>query len=114
MISSTTLTVSDRAGQVFLQSLTMKYYPTPTRAYGALMIFVFTWVSLVSSACVSSIARASSITSVASGGSSAVGLYAGISLVGVLIFGFVVAGHQAILTRIQVPSGRDRGGRRDA
>jgi len=93
-----------RAGQVFLQSLTTKYYPTPTRAYGALMIFVFTWALFgVIGLCefdreglFDHFRRKRWI--------SAVGLYTGITLVGVLIFGFVVAGHQASLTRIEVTS----------
>ncbi|MCD6286671.1 MAG: O-antigen ligase family protein [Anaerolineae bacterium] len=92
------------AGEIFVRSLTMKYYPTPTRAYGALMIFVFTWVLF----------GIIGLCEFDRGGLfdqhrgrrwlSATALYAGITLVGFLIFGTIVAGHQAMLTRIQITS----------
>ncbi len=92
------------AGEIFVQSLTMKYYPTPTRAYGALMIFVFTWVLFgVIGLCefdregLFDRQRRRRWTT-------AVALYASITLLGFLIFGSIVAGHQAMLTRIQVAS----------
>ncbi len=92
------------AGQIFIKSLTMKYYPQPTTAYGALMILVFTWV-LFGVVGLSEFDREGLFEQDrASRWPVAVAAYAGISLVGVLIFGSIVAGHQAALTRIQITS----------
>ena len=92
------------AGSIFLSSLTTKSYPQPTRAYGALMIFVFTWVLF-------GVIGLSELDAEGMIGQqrqprwlSAVAVYAGTSLVGLLIFGMLVAGLQAALTRIQVTS----------
>ena len=90
------------AQDIFFRSLTTKLYPQPTRAYGALMLFVFTWVLF----------GVVGLTEFDREGlfdhqrqrrwSFAIAGYAGISLIGGLIFGHVIAGHQAALTRIQV------------
>ncbi len=92
------------AGEIFVQSLTMKYYPTPTRAYGALMIFVFTWVLFGVIGLCEFDREGLFDQHRRRRWMSAIALYAGITLVGFLIFGTVVAGHQAMLTRIQIAS----------
>ncbi len=92
------------AAQIFIKSLTMKYYPQPTTAYGALMILVFTWV-LFGVVGLSEFDREGLFEQHGeSRWPAAIAIYAGISLVGVLIFGSIIAGHQAALTRIQITS----------
>jgi tetratricopeptide (TPR) repeat protein len=93
---------SSDAGRILMQSLTMKTHPTPTRAYGALMIVVFTWalfglvgLSEFDREGVFDLHRQKRWTT-------AVALYVGITLVGFLIFALLVAGHQAALTRTPV------------
>ncbi len=90
------------AGRIFLRSLTMKYHPEPTTAYGALMIFLFTWAlfgvvglgEFDREGLFDIQRRRRWLT--------AIGVYAGITLAGFLIFGLLIAGHQASLTTQQV------------
>jgi len=88
--------------KIFRNSLTMKYYPEPTQAYGALMIFIFTWalfgivgLSEYDREGVFELQRKRHWPT-------AILLYIAISLVGVIFFGIILAGHQAALTRVQV------------
>ncbi len=90
------------AGKIFVRSLTMKYHPEPTRAYGALMIFLFTWalygvvgLSEFDREGLFDIRRRDRLLT-------AIGVYAGVTLVGLTIFGLLIAGHQASLTTQQV------------
>jgi tetratricopeptide (TPR) repeat protein len=92
------------AGQVFIRSLTTKYYPEPTRAYGALMVFGFTWALFgVVGLCefdregLFEQRRKARWTT-------AIAVYAGVSLLGLLIFGLLISAHQAGLTQMQVTS----------
>lgn len=88
--------------KIFSNSLTMKYYPEPTRAYGALMIFIFTG-ALFGIVGLSEYDREGVFEPHRKRQStSAVFIYIGISLVGVLFFGVILAGHQAALTQVQV------------
>ena len=89
-------------GEIFVRSLTMKYHPEKTQAYGALMLFIFTWF-LFGLIGLSEFDRESVFgrQRVSRLGISVM-VYAGVSLVGLLIFGSMIAGHQAALTRIQV------------
>ncbi|HNT74893.1 MAG TPA: O-antigen ligase family protein [Anaerolineae bacterium] len=85
------------AGQIFQRSLTMKYYPEPTRSYGALMIFMFTWL-LFGVVGLSEYDREGLFDSERMRTLLvAFGVYAGVALFGLLIFGSSVAGHQAYL-----------------
>jgi tetratricopeptide (TPR) repeat protein len=90
------------AGTIFLHSLTMKYHPEPMTAYGALMIFIFTW-ALFGVVGLGEFDREGLFDiHRRSRWLTAVGTYAGVTLVGFLIFGFLIAGHQASLTTQQV------------
>lgn len=90
------------AGQIFWRSLTMKYYPEPTRSLGALMIFVFTWL-LFGVIGLSELDREGIFEPQRSQRwPTAIAIYAGVSLMGFLIFGGIVSGHQAALTRVQI------------
>lgn len=93
-----------RAGQIFVRSLTMRYFPEPARAYGALMIFVFTWalfgiIGLCEFDREGLFDRRRSTR-----WPMAIAIYAGVSFLGVLFFGSLIAGHQAALIRIPVTS----------
>ena len=90
------------SGEIFVRSLTMKYHPEKTTSYGALVIFVFTWVlfGLVGigeydreGVFEQNRTRRLLISAMT---------YAGLSLIGLLIFGSMIAGYQARLTQIQV------------
>ena len=90
------------AGKIFWRSLTMKYHPQPTNAYGALMIFLFTW-ALFGVVGLGEFDREGLFDiHRRSRWSTAIGTYVGVTLVGFLIFGFLIAGHQASLTTQQV------------
>jgi tetratricopeptide (TPR) repeat protein len=92
------------AQDILIRSLTSKLYPQPTRAYGALMLFVFTW-ALFGVVGLSEFEREGLFDQQRRHRwTIALGAYAGISLMGGLIFGHLIAGHQAALTRIQVTS----------
>ncbi len=95
------------AGEIFMRSLTMKYHPEKTKAYGALMIFVFTWI-LFGVIGLSEYDR-EGVFGVDSEQRQIIAafIYAGVALVGLLLFGSLVAGHQASLTRIQVATIED-------
>ncbi len=93
-----------RAGQILVRSLTMKYYPRPTRAYGALMIFAFTWL-LFGVVGLGEFDRESLFEyQRRRRWRDAIILYGGLSLMGSLLFGGILAGHQAALARMQVVS----------
>jgi tetratricopeptide (TPR) repeat protein/energy-converting hydrogenase Eha subunit A len=86
------------AGEIFANSLTMKYHPERTRAYGALMIFIFTWV-LFGVVGLSEFDREGLFDEERGMRlGTAFSVYAIISLVGLLIFGSMLASHQANLT----------------
>jgi tetratricopeptide (TPR) repeat protein len=90
------------AGKIFWHSLTMKYHPEPSNAYGALMIFLFTW-ALFGVVGLGEFDREGLFDiQRRSRWLTAIGTYAGVTLVGLLIFGFLIAGHQASLTTQQV------------
>ncbi len=90
------------AGEIFVRSLTMKYHPKEERSYGALMIFVFTWV-LFGVVGLGELDREGLFNRErAKRWGVAVLVYAAISLVGLLIFGSMDAGLQASLTKITV------------
>ncbi len=92
------------AGQIFVRSLTTKYYPQPVRAYGALMLFVFTW-ALFGVVGLSELDRDGMFEPWRkTRWIKAVAVYAGISLAGLLVFGLLIAAHQAGLTQVQVTS----------
>ncbi len=97
----------DRLGnatEIFVRSLTTKYYPEPMQAYGALMIVVFTWV-LFGVIGLSEFDREGLFEHQRSKRwPMAIVIYASVSLVGFRVFAGLVAGHQAALTRIQVTS----------
>ncbi|MCU0519116.1 MAG: O-antigen ligase family protein [Anaerolineae bacterium] len=89
-------------GTVFIRSLTTMSSPEPFRAYGALMIIVF-------SATLFGVIGLSELDAEGAFGSqrrsrmlTVIGVYAGIAMVGFLLFGMLVAGFQASLTRVQV------------
>ncbi len=86
------------AGEIFANSLTMKYHPEKTKAYGALMIFIFTWV-LFGVVGLSEFDREGLFDEERGTRlGTAIAVYAIISLVGLLIFGNILAAHQANLT----------------
>ncbi|MBN2393061.1 MAG: O-antigen ligase family protein [Anaerolineae bacterium] len=86
------------AGEIFANSLTMKYHPEKTKAYGALMIFIFTWV-LFGVVGLSEFDREGLFEEErGTRWGTAIAVYATISLVGLLIFGSMLAAHQANLT----------------
>ena len=86
------------AGEIFANSLTMKYQPERTKAYGALMIFVFTWV-LFGVVGLSEFDREGLFDEErGTRWGTAIAVYATISLIGLLIFGSMLAAHQANLT----------------
>jgi len=88
-------------GEIFMQSLTMKYHPKEQKAYGALMIFIFTF-ALFGLIGLSEYARENLFPRDRGRSISvAIGLYALVALFGLLIFGSAVAGHQARLTQMQ-------------
>ncbi|HQE91997.1 MAG TPA: O-antigen ligase family protein [Anaerolineae bacterium] len=90
------------AGAIFINSLTMKYQPEKTKAYGALMIFMFTWL-LFGVVGLSEFDREGLFDADRNKRwGIALAVYALISLVGLLIFGTVLAGHQANLTTMRV------------
>ncbi len=84
--------------EIFANSLTTKYHPERTKAYGALMIFIFTWV-LFGVIGLSEFDR-EGLFAVQRGTrwGMAIAVYAIISLMGLLIFGSILAAHQANLT----------------
>ncbi len=88
--------------QIFVRSLTMKYYPEPTRAYGALMVFVFTWVMF-------GVVGLGEFDREGLFGAqrgrrwaTAVGVYGTVSVLGMVIFGLLLSGTQAALSQVQV------------
>ncbi|MGC9394061.1 MAG: hypothetical protein ACP5J4_04330 [Anaerolineae bacterium] len=86
------------AGEIFANSLTMKYHPEKTKAYGALMIFIFTWV-LFGIVGLSEFDREGLFEEErGTRWGTAVAVYATISLIGLLMFGSMLATHQANLT----------------
>ena len=86
------------AGEIFANSLTMKYTPEKTNAYGALMIFLFTWV-LFGVVGLSEFDREGLFNEErGTRWSTAIVVYAIVSLLGMLIFGSILATHQANLT----------------
>lgn len=90
------------AGQIFVNSLTMKYQPEKTRAYGALMIFIFTW-ALFGVVGLSEYDREGLFDNDRTQRWwIAIAVYATISLIGLLLFGSALAGHQARLTQTPV------------
>ena len=87
---------------VFIRSLTTMSVPEPVRAYGALMVVVF-------SGALFGVIGLSELDSEGAFGPQrrsrtlpVIAVYAGIATVGFLIFGLLVAGFQASLTRVQV------------
>jgi tetratricopeptide (TPR) repeat protein len=91
------------AGEIFASSLTTRQVGgESTPSYGALMIFVFTWV-LYGVIGLGELDR-EGVFDVQRDRRwpKAIAVYAGVSLVGFLIFGGFIAGHQASLTRTQV------------
>ena len=92
------------ASEIFANSLTMKHQPEKTRAYGALMLFVFTWV-MFGVVGLSEFDREGMFDEErvtrqrAARWGTAIAVYAFVSLMGLLIFGNMLAGHQANLTR---------------
>ncbi len=92
------------AREILFRSLTTKPYPQPMRAYGALMLFAFTW-ALFGVVGLSEFEREGLFDQQRRHRwSIAIGVYAGLSLLGGLIFGMLIAGHHAALTRVQVTS----------
>ncbi|HOU15914.1 MAG TPA: tetratricopeptide repeat protein [Anaerolineae bacterium] len=90
------------AGDIFVNSLTMKYHPEKTKAYGALMIFIFTWL-LFGVVGLSEFDREGLFDEERSKRwGTAIAVYALISLLGLLIFGNLLAAHQANLTATRV------------
>jgi len=88
-------------GQIFVKSLTMKYHPQETQAYGALMVFIFTF-TLFGVIGLSEYDREDLFAH--NRGRTvmiAIGIYALVALLGLSIFGSVVAGQQARLTQMQ-------------
>ena len=86
------------AGEIFANSLTVKYHPEKTTAYGALMIFIFTWV-LFGVVGLSEFDREGLFDEErGTRWGASITVYAVISLVGLLIFGSMLAAHQANLT----------------
>lgn len=90
------------AGEIFANSLTMKYHPEKTKAYGALMIFIFTWV-LFGVVGLSEFDHEGLFDEERSQRwGTAIVIYAIVALMGLLIFGNVLASHQANLTTARV------------
>ncbi|MGC9349167.1 MAG: hypothetical protein ACP5JG_13565 [Anaerolineae bacterium] len=92
-----------KAGEIFIGSLiTRQVGGEATRSYGALMIFVFTWM-LYGVIGLGELDR-EGVFDVQRDRRwpRAIAIYAGVSLVGLLIFGGLIAGHQAALSRTQV------------
>lgn len=90
------------AGDIFVNSLTMKYQPEKTKAYGALMVFIFTWV-LFGVVGLSEFDREGLFDDDRTKRWwTAIAIYAAISLIGLLLFGTALAGHQARLTQAPV------------
>ncbi len=90
------------ASEIFVNSLTVKYHPEKTTSYGALVIFVFTWILFgivglgeYDREGVFDQNRTQRLLIAAM-------TYAGLSLIGLLIFGSMISGYQARLTQIQV------------
>jgi tetratricopeptide (TPR) repeat protein len=90
------------AGDIFANSLTMKYHPEKTKAYGALMIFIFTW-ALLGVVGLSEFDREGLFNEERGRRwGTAIAIYAIVSLVGLLIFGSSLATLQANLTASKV------------
>ncbi len=90
------------AGDIFVNSLTMKYHPEKTQAYGALMIFIFTWI-LFGVVGLSEFDREGLFDEErGKRWVTALAVYALVSLLGLLIFGNMLAAHQANLTASRV------------
>ncbi len=86
------------ASEIFANSLTMKYHPEKTKAYGALMIFIFTW-ALFGVIGLSEFDREGLFAEErGTRWGTAITVYATVSLMGLLIFGSMLAAHQANLT----------------
>ncbi|MBN1876328.1 MAG: hypothetical protein JXA33_19035 [Anaerolineae bacterium] len=95
------------AGDIFVRSLTMKYQPKETKSYGALMIFLFTWV-LFGVIGLSELDREGLFDKDrAKRWGISLLTYASLAFVGLLIFGGVIAGLQARLTQVQVQTIED-------
>lgn len=94
----------EQGWRIFYRSLTMKYYPQPTRAFGALMVVVFTWALFgvigLGEADREGLFDRQRKTRVPM----SIGIYAGISIIGFLLFGLLLSGHQASLTQVEVTS----------
>jgi len=92
---------------ILVNSLTMKYAPVRVRAYGALMIFVFTWLLFgvvgLSEYDREGVFPAGPRPALAG----VIGLYAGSTVLGGAIFGLLLAGHLAWLPTIEVASFAD-------
>ncbi|MGC9468790.1 MAG: hypothetical protein ACP5HS_09370 [Anaerolineae bacterium] len=92
------------AGEIFIRSLTTKYEPEPMRAYGALMVVVFTWV-LFGVIGLSEFDREGLFEKERrKRWGMSIALYSSVSFLGFRIFGALIAGHQATLTQIQITS----------
>ncbi len=92
------------AGQILIHSLTVKQYPHPTQSFGALLIFLFTWL-LFGVVGLGEYDRENLFHEHrASRWGIAVMLYVVISLIGWLFFALLLAGHQAALTQVQANS----------
>jgi tetratricopeptide (TPR) repeat protein len=90
------------AGEIFVNSLTLRYHPEKTKSYGALMIFMFTWV-IFGVVGLSEYDREGLFeTSRDTRWVIAIVLYAVISLMGLLLFGSFIANHHASLTRTDI------------
>ncbi len=87
---------------IFSRSLTILSSPTPTRAYGTLMIVVFTGALFGVIGLCELDAEGSFGSQRRSRVLTIVGVYTGVALVGFVLFGLLVAGFQAALTRTQV------------
>jgi len=86
------------ASEIFANSLTMKYHPEKTKAYGALMIFLFTW-ALFGVIGLSEFDHEGLFDEErGKRWGMAIAVFAIISLMGLLIFGSALATHQANLT----------------
>lgn len=90
------------AGDIFANSLTMKSQPEKMKSYGALMIVIFTW-ALFGVVGLSEFDREGLFDEErGKRWGAAIAVYAVISLLGFLMFGSMLAGHQASLTAAKV------------
>lgn len=87
---------------IFFRSLTTLSSPTPTRAYGTLMIVVFSGALFGVIGLCELDAEGSFGPQRRSRALTIVGVYTGVALTGFVIFGLLVAGFQAALTRVPV------------